>query len=112
MIKIFGFFKNNLFFSYTYYMRNIWRGICIYFIIINVTTFCIRGRDKWQAKKNKWRISEKRLLQLSSAGGRLGAIFAIEFFKHKTIKGSFLWKFYTIGGIWILALFGLALMRE
>ncbi|MBR4568072.1 DUF1294 domain-containing protein [bacterium] len=37
----------------------------IYFILINLLTFSVRGIDKWKAKHNKWRIKEKTLLILS-----------------------------------------------
>ncbi|RAL55572.1 hypothetical protein BSK20_04420 [SR1 bacterium human oral taxon HOT-345] len=78
----------------------------IFFGFINVVSFTIRGIDKWKAKNKKWRISEKTLLILSICGGWLGAILAIDVFRHKTVKSSFLWKFYLIGGFWIAILFG------
>ena len=44
----------------------------IYFcIVINIITFLVFGFDKWQAKKNKRRISEFKLLFLTSVGGLL-----------------------------------------
>ncbi len=48
--------------------------LLIYFVLINITTFIVRGIDKWKAKNNKWRIKEKTLLYLAGAGGWLGAL--------------------------------------
>ncbi|MBB1543662.1 DUF1294 domain-containing protein [Candidatus Gracilibacteria bacterium] len=81
-----------------------------YMVAINLLTFVIRGIDKRKAKNNKRRISENTLLGLSLAGGRIGAISAIGFFRHKTIKSSFLWRFYLIGFIWICGLITLTLI--
>ena len=75
-----------------------------YLFSITVITFCIRGLDKYKAKKGKWRISEKTLLILSMMGGRIGAIGAIGFFRHKTVKSAFLWRFYLIGFVWIIGI--------
>lgn len=85
------------------YRKNMWRGIGLR-SLINLITFLIWGIDKWKARKGKWRISEKTLLILSLCGGRVGAILAIEVFKHKTIKSNFLWKFYLIGIFWIIGI--------
>ncbi|AKH33000.1 hypothetical protein XF24_00674 [candidate division SR1 bacterium Aalborg_AAW-1] len=67
-------------------------------------TFIIFGVDKYKAKKNQRRISEKQLLQLVALGGGLGALAGMEFFRHKTIKGPFLWKFCGIVAIWVVVI--------
>lgn len=81
-----------------------------YITLINLTTFIIRGLDKRKAKHHKRRISENTLLGLSLAGGRIGAISAIGFFRHKTVKSSFLRRFYLIGFVWICGLIALSLI--
>lgn len=40
------------------------RILLIYFVLINIATFIVRGIDKWKARKQKWRIKEKTLLTL------------------------------------------------
>ena len=61
----------------------------LYFIIINIITFFVYGLDKYYAKTNKFRISEKILYTLSVMGGVVGAILGMKVFRHKTIKASF-----------------------
>ena len=45
-----------------------------YFVIINITTFVVRGTDKRKANNAKWRISEKTLLIFTGIGGMIGAL--------------------------------------
>ncbi|MBS7008695.1 DUF1294 domain-containing protein [Anaerostipes sp.] len=61
----------------------------VYLIFMNVITFLIYGSDKQRAKKNRWRIPEKTLLFLALAGGSLGALLAMQTFRHKTRKPLF-----------------------
>lgn len=61
----------------------------IYFTVINVVTFFLYGLDKWKAKRNAWRISEKMLLLAAFAGGSIGALTGMFFFHHKTRHTSF-----------------------
>ena len=61
----------------------------IYLVIINVISFIIYGIDKYKAKKNTYRISEKSLFMLSIMGGMIGSLLGMRFFHHKTRKISF-----------------------
>ncbi|MDR2416437.1 MAG: DUF1294 domain-containing protein [Candidatus Peribacteria bacterium] len=74
-----------------------------YFITINLITFILRGVDKRKAILKKWRISEKVLLLFCAFGGRMGALLAMGFRHHKTVKSNFLSWFYLILGIRIAA---------
>ena len=56
----------------------------LYLIAVNLVTFLIYGLDKWKAKRNARRISEKTLLTLALIGGSLGAFAGMRFFRHKT----------------------------
>ncbi|WP_431609997.1 DUF1294 domain-containing protein [Chryseobacterium sp. 'Rf worker isolate 10'] len=67
-----------------------------FLLIINLITFCIFGFDKWQAKKNQWRISENTLLGISLLGGIIGAASGMILFNHKVSKKSFLMKFILV----------------
>ncbi len=62
----------------------------VYLIIINIFTFLLYGVDKWKAKRNAWRISEKTLLLMTFAGGSFGAFCGMFFFRHKTKHLKFL----------------------
>ena len=67
-------------------------------LIFNIVAFVLYGRDKWLAKKHKWRISEKVLLSVSFFGGALGALLGMQVFRHKTKH----WYFYAVGIIGLL----------
>lgn len=61
----------------------------IYFLIINIVTFLIYGVDKWKAKHNAWRISERTLLLTALLGGSIGALVGMYVFHHKTKHAVF-----------------------
>ncbi|MDD3262985.1 MAG: DUF1294 domain-containing protein [Candidatus Absconditabacteria bacterium] len=84
--------------------------LLIYFFLINLVTFIVRGIDKWKAKNQKWRIREKTLLYFVSAGGWLGALGAMEFLRHKTVKGKFLVWFWLWTGLWIVGILTLLIL--
>lgn len=75
------------------------------FITINLITFLIFGYDKWLAKNNKHRISEKNLLLITFFGGSIGGIFGMLLFSHKVSKWSFLWKFIVLVVIQIIVIY-------
>ena len=85
------------------YDMPIWKITLLgYVALMTLVTFVIRGRDKWRATQEGWRVSEKNLLKLTLAGGGVGALAGMSFFRHKTIKASFLWKFWLILSIEVL----------
>jgi uncharacterized membrane protein YsdA (DUF1294 family) len=53
-----------------------------------VFSFALYGLDKFKARADKWRISEKGLL-LASLFGPIGAWFGMQHFRHKTRKPVF-----------------------
>ena len=55
-----------------------------YYVLINIVAFAMYGADKYFAKKDMWRISEKALLSVAAIGGAFGAFFGMETFRHKT----------------------------
>lgn len=63
--------------------------LLIYYIVTNVVAFLLFWRDKRQAERGKWRISERALLTWSFLGGALGAYLAMRIFRHKTQKPVF-----------------------
>ena len=69
-------------------------------IPLNFVNFLLFGYDKFQAKREGWRIPEKVLLGLSLFGGGLGGLAGMLVFRHKTRKNVFLLA--TIVGIGIL----------
>ena len=49
----------------------------------------VYGWDKLCAKKRWWRIPEATLLAIAVIGGSIGAIAAIQLFRHKTLHLKF-----------------------
>lgn len=64
--------------------------INIYLLIINIISFLLMGIDKYQAIKNKNRISEYSLIVLSFFGGSIGTLLGMIIFRHKIRKPKFL----------------------
>jgi uncharacterized membrane protein YsdA (DUF1294 family) len=57
--------------------------------MVNIGAFSIMGIDKKKAIKKKYRISEKTLFTWAIAGGSIGSIAGMQFFRHKTRHMSF-----------------------
>ena len=74
------------------------------FVILNIIAFIVIGYDKYLAKVQKRRISEKTLLSFGAFGGTVGAGIAMLFFRHKTAKRSYLLKFWVIVVIQVIIL--------
>ena len=55
-----------------------------YYIVVNIIAFAMYGADKYFAKNDMWRISEKALLGIAAIGGAFGAFLGMETFRHKT----------------------------
>ena len=75
--------------------------ILIYFILINFITIFIFWYDKYKSTQNtktqfKSRISENTLLVFSFLSLGVGAMLAMQLFRHKTKKMSFQVKFWSI----------------
>ena len=58
-------------------------------IPLSFITFLMFGYDKFQAKNDGWRVSEKVLLSLGVFGGAIGGLIGMEIFHHKTRKNYF-----------------------
>ena len=64
-------------------------SILIFLLIMNVLAFAMYGLDKYYAKADKWRISEKNLLLVAYLGGSIGAYAGMKTFRHKTKHAKF-----------------------
>lgn len=71
-------------------------SLIIPLLLINMLTFAAYGWDKYCARKKLWRISESTLLFMALLGGSYGALFAQQWFRHKTRKEPFRTILYTI----------------
>lgn len=72
--------------------------VIVYLIIINVLTFLLYGIDKWKAKADQWRVSEKTLLLTALIGGSVGALIGMQLFRHKTQH----WKFRILVPVFLI----------
>ena len=63
--------------------------ILIYTAIMSLIAFAAFGLDKYKAKTNRWRISEKTLFLLALLGGGVGAYLGMKVFHHKTRHKQF-----------------------
>jgi uncharacterized membrane protein YsdA (DUF1294 family) len=80
---------------------NLLNSILIYLLVINSITFFTFGYDKWLSGLNKRRVPERNLFILVLLGGTVGGLGAMNVFRHKTSKTSFIVVVY---GILILQL--------
>lgn len=55
-----------------------------YLAIINIVVLVVYGGDKLFAKLDSWRVPEKVLLLMALFGGSIGALLAMQIFRHKT----------------------------
>ncbi len=64
--------------------------IIYYLIFINLLAFAAVLIDKSNARKHRYRISEKTLFILALIGGSIGAYGSMLIFRHKTKKWYFM----------------------
>jgi uncharacterized membrane protein YsdA (DUF1294 family) len=68
---------------------------------ISIWTFLMFGFDKWRAGQSGGRRTPESFLLVASAlGGWPGGLLGIVFFRHKSAKRSFLFKFTLAIFIW------------
>ena len=72
-----------------YQLSNIPSLFLGYVLLINLLLFLLMGMDKRAARRNKWRIPERRLLTLGLIGGGFGGILGMLVFHHKTHRVYF-----------------------
>ncbi|HNT55845.1 MAG TPA: DUF1294 domain-containing protein [Anaerolineaceae bacterium] len=68
----------------------------IFYAIFSLITFITWGVDKYRARANLWRISERVLLTQALLGGAFGALAGMLVFRHKTRKPLF-WVLVGLG---------------
>lgn len=81
--------------------------LCIIYVTYNVIVLFTYGYDKYLAKKEKWRISEKRLMGMAFFFGGPGAFLGMQLFRHKTkhLQFEILVPLFMIlqTGMWVIA---------
>ena len=74
------------------------------YVSMSLVSFLLYGLDKWLAKKEAYRIPEKKLHLCNLLGGWPGALMAQQIFRHKTQKTSFRIVFWFSSGFNLLIL--------
>ena len=74
--------------------------VLLFAIPLTSINFLLFGYDKFQAKRNGWRIPERVLLGLTLFGGGIGGLAGMLVFRHKTRKTVF----------WLAAIVGIGLL--
>jgi uncharacterized membrane protein YsdA (DUF1294 family) len=76
--------------------------------VMSLVAFFLYAADKKKAKKGKWRIPEATLLGVGFCGGAVGALLAMNGFRHKT-KHWYFWVINVLGllvqgviAVWII----------
>ena len=64
--------------------------LLVYIIIINLLSVIICIADKFFAKKNLRRVSEKKLVTLCILGGSIGMYITMRIIRHKTRHNKFM----------------------
>jgi uncharacterized membrane protein YsdA (DUF1294 family) len=82
----------------------LWLGVLALYAAASVLCFVAYGLDKRAAARGAQRTPERTLLLLGLFGGWPGGLVAQQVFRHKTVKASFLAKF------WVTVLLNLALL--
>lgn len=78
--------------------------------VMSLLAFVAYFADKKKAKKGAWRISEKVLLCMGFLGGSVGALAAMQMFRHKTRHYYFyivniLGLIWQVGALFIIAVY-------
>lgn len=63
--------------------------LLLWILVWAILAFALMGIDKWKAKREAWRVPEKVLFLSALAGGSIGALAGMAFFRHKTLHWSF-----------------------
>ncbi len=74
------------------------KWILLWYVIAGIVTAGFYAWDKRMARRDGWRIPERRLHVLELVGGVIGALVAQQLFRHKRRK----WKFFLV--TWTIAL--------
>ena len=71
--------------------------------------FALMAVDKWQARRDAWRIPESTLWLFALLGGALGGTLGMQVFRHKTRHWYFRFGFPLLTALQIALLLWLAL---
>lgn len=76
----------------------------VWIILMSCIAFIQMGYDKMQAKRGKWRVSEKSLWLMAILGGAIGSFSAMFVFRHKIRKMGFMIGFTVLAIVYLFVL--------
>jgi uncharacterized membrane protein YsdA (DUF1294 family) len=80
----------------------------LYLLVVSIFTLTVYGYDKFMAKSGGWRVPEKTLFLLGTAGGGFGALAGMLLFRHKIRKPVF-WIINCLTSmIWVVLIYKFA----
>lgn len=65
-------------------MRNMYKYLFIYLIVINLVGFITMYIDKKKSQRRQWRVPEARLFGIAIVFGSIGILLGMYLFRHKT----------------------------
>ena len=84
-------------------MELLFQILLLYIGVASLVALVLYGVDKGKAKRGAWRISEKALLLSGFLGGAIGALLAMQLFRHKT-RHYYFYAVNVLGLAWQAAL--------
>ena len=101
-----------LFLLAAYFMQRISLDILAGYVLLSIITFAAYALDKFAAKRNWQRVSERTLHILGALGGWPGGYFARQLLRHKSSKKTFIKTFWITVVVNIVALFWLSGLEQ
>jgi len=80
-----------------------WHLLWAWLVPLNVAVLPVWAWDKWQAKRDGFRVPEAALHLLALAGAVPGSLAAMALLRHKTLKPAFRWPYTVLGMVQVLA---------
>lgn len=88
-----------------FYLSREMKPLLAYLVAINLTTFLLYGYDKLISSTRKVRVPEWNLHGVALLGGSPAGLASQQFFRHKTLKGSFQLLYWATVLVQVLALY-------
>ncbi len=83
----------------------------LFMLVMSIAAYQLYRVDKHKAQKRKWRIRETTLLWVGFLGGAIGALCAMQRFRHKT-RHWYFWAVNLLGLAWQAALLVLLVIHS
>jgi uncharacterized membrane protein YsdA (DUF1294 family) len=93
-------------------MSHLEQFLLVWFGFTSLMAFVLFGYDKLKAGGSGDRVPERHLIVVSAMGGWLGGLLAMLFFRHKTVKRSFQFKFAVAFVVWAMLVYGCWMARR